>query len=225
MAQTVIVGRDEPARQGVEAFIAGLYLRAYQATGLEFPDRLIVATDRDGEILCAAGLRTAEDGFFSEVYLDVAVETMLSGLCQRSVARRDIFEISTFASRAPALVPAFVEEIICFGVANGFSWSFFTATSRLQRMAQRLGFANAQTWRCGSATSPACRAMGQLLPDAARRICGHQDGWKGRPQSNRKCLRCDRCLKGWWRMRAPTEIPSPSATGGRRCRAMLSSRG
>lgn len=159
MAQTAIVGRDDPARQSVEAFIAGHYLRIYQAKALEFPDRLIVATGADGAILCAAGLRTEEDGFFSEVYLDVPVETLLSDLCRCSVARREIFEISTFASRAPSVVPAFVEDIICFGETNGFSWSFFTATSRLQRMAQRLGFS---TLRLG---------------DADRRRVAHPERW------------------------------------------------
>lgn len=159
MAQTAIVGRDDPARPSIEAFIAGLYLRAHQAKALEFPDRLIVATGADGGILCAAGLRTEEDGFFSEVYLNVPVEMMLSGLCGRRVARREIFEISTFASGAPTAISAFVGNIIRFGETNGLSWSFFTATSRLRRIVERLGLTPIR------------------LGDADRRRIAHAERW------------------------------------------------
>jgi hypothetical protein len=94
--------------------------------------------DRD-EIACAAGVRLQDDGFFSERYLDSPIEQALGVASQRAIARAEIFEVTTFASRAPRATAGFIESVGRFGEANGFLWSFFTLTRRLHRLVERLG--------------------------------------------------------------------------------------
>jgi len=48
---------------------------------------LIAFRGDDDELLCAAGLRTAQDGFFSESYLDAPIEQILGDLSKGTVDR------------------------------------------------------------------------------------------------------------------------------------------
>jgi hypothetical protein len=100
---------------------------------------LIASSDERGDIVCAAGLRSARDGFFSESYLFAPVERVLSEAAAWRVERGDVLEVSTLASRAPRATVHFFGDIVDFGLENGFSWSFFTLTYRLRRMVDRLG--------------------------------------------------------------------------------------
>jgi Thermostable hemolysin len=102
--------------------------RSYRAF---LPDR--------GEIACAAGVRFQDDGFFSERYLDSPIEQALAVASRRTIARAEIFEVTTFASRAPRATAGFIESVGRFGEANGFVWSFFTLTRRLHKLVERLG--------------------------------------------------------------------------------------
>jgi len=138
MRTTAIIAAEDAARPDVEDFIRGIYREHYGASVDNFPSQLISMSDGD-RIVCAAGLRTERDGFFSEHYLDAPIDTILSGYSDRSVKRAEILEISTLASRAPAEIPRFISSLIAFGKSNRFAWSFFTATARLQRIVVRLG--------------------------------------------------------------------------------------
>lgn len=84
-----------------------------------------------------AGLRLAEDGFFSEQYLSEPVETALSRATGYQVARSDIYEVTTLASRSPLEISAFIDDIVSFGARSGLFWSFFTLTQRLRLLVQR----------------------------------------------------------------------------------------
>lgn len=53
--------------------------------------------------------------------------------------RETVFEVTTIASRAPHLVIRFITQIIDYGVAGGFDWAFFTLTSRLHLLLDRIG--------------------------------------------------------------------------------------
>ncbi len=139
MPKTAIVGLGDPARREIEDFISSIYELYYDAVIEDFPSRLLVSRNAEGNILCAAGLRTETDGFFSENYLDQPVDTILSALSKRPVGRHEILEVSTLASLAPKEVSRFIAQIIDFGEANAFAWSFFTATSRLRHIVERLG--------------------------------------------------------------------------------------
>ena len=130
---TLVIPEHHRLRGKAEQFIRQVYEEEYGAQLSAFPRRLLVKIGQQGEILCAAGLRTSAEGFFSERYLDTTVETALARVQGQPVARERIFETSTFASRSPRAVPLFIGQIIDWGENSGFEWSFFTITRRARR--------------------------------------------------------------------------------------------
>ncbi|MEA2911366.1 MAG: hypothetical protein QOJ15_3447 [Bradyrhizobium sp.] len=141
MLKIVLLGNDDPARHAAEAFIKSIYTARYGARLEAFPSRIIALLDDRNEILCAAGLRFGDDGFFSERYLETPIEDAVSAISARTVDRSAIFEVTTLASRAPLATAQFIAEIGNFGERAGFEWSFFTLTHRLHLMVRRLGIA------------------------------------------------------------------------------------
>ena len=135
----VVVPARHVARARTEAFIRGVYAEAFGAVIPAFPNLLAAAFDKAGAPLCAAGLRFADDGFFSEAYLDRPIEARLSAEGRRPVSRRRIFEVTTLASRSPMASLRFVNRIGDFGRTRDFEWLFFTATDRLQRLLRWMG--------------------------------------------------------------------------------------
>ena len=136
-----LVSKSHPLRGDAETCIQNVYERVFGVRDLVLPNNLIAWLDRDGALSCAAGLRVADDGFFSEIYLDAPIEQVLSVLSGRTVAREAIFEVTTLASRSSDVSPAFMRQIGVMGKKAGFEWLFFTATSRLRRLLIRLGVA------------------------------------------------------------------------------------
>ena len=130
--------RDDCLRPAAEALIAEVYAQHYAARIADFPNTLVSVIGEDGAVCCAAGLRFAAEGFFSELYLPEPVEVVLAGHRRRSVAREKIFEVTSLASRAPHLVGGFVRKIITSGEAAGFDWAFFTATLPLKILLERM---------------------------------------------------------------------------------------
>ena len=141
MPEAALVRLGDPGRPEIEAFIRRVYALRHNAQVDTFPSNLIAVRDVHGDVICAAGLRTAEDGFFSESYLDAPVERILSRLVDKDVDRNEILEISTLVSLAPAKLPRFLARLIAFGEEHRFSWSFFTATRRLRRVVEKVGLA------------------------------------------------------------------------------------
>ncbi|MGD0640285.1 MAG: thermostable hemolysin [Roseiarcus sp.] len=137
--KTIMIGRTGPRREDAEGFIRNVYRARYNADVSVFPAHIIARVDRGDAIVCAAGLRTDRDGFFSERYLDAPVEAVLTAVCGGEVARERVFEVSNLASRAPRATAAFINEIAALGRRSGFQWSFFTLTRRLGVMVERLG--------------------------------------------------------------------------------------
>jgi len=129
-----ITPRDDDLRPAAENLITEVYARHYAARITAFPDTLVSMVGNDGAVCCAAGMRFAADGFFSEAYLDAPVDAVLSaGRCS-PVHREDIFEVTSLASRTPHLVGGFLRKIISCGEAAGFEWAFFTATAPLKAL-------------------------------------------------------------------------------------------
>ena len=146
----LVVPEQHRLRSKTERFIREIYHEEYGATLGGFPTRLITILDERGEILCAAGLRSRDDGFFSERYLNSPIEAALGRLRGEVVRRDQVFEISTFASRSPHSVPRFVGQVIEYGDDAGFEWGFFTLTHRLSLLLNRIGLELAPL---GAATS------------------------------------------------------------------------
>jgi hypothetical protein len=141
MLKTALLTNDDPQRHSAEDFIKKIYAARYGARLETFPSRIIALLDNRDEILCAAGLRFFDDGYFSERYLDTPIENAVSAISARPVNRNAIFEVTTLASRAPLATAEFIAEIGAFGERAGFEWSFFTLTRRLHLMVRRLGIA------------------------------------------------------------------------------------
>lgn len=139
MCETIVIREGDVLRYAAETFIRDVYAAEYGAELQMFPSRILALLSQRGEIVCAAGVRLQDDGFFSERYLDSPIEQALGGASTRPISRDEIFEVTTFASRAPRATMGFVQSVGSFGVTNGFVWSFFTLTRRLHRLVERLG--------------------------------------------------------------------------------------
>ena len=137
--ETFIVTPGDPGRIEVEHFIRKTYRDEYGAVLSEFPALIMAAFNGHGQIAAAAGIRSEADGFFSEAYLDHPIEALLTALCDSKVERREIFEVTSLASREPRKTAAFIDAIVRYGMLHGFQWSFFTLTLRLRQLLDRLG--------------------------------------------------------------------------------------
>jgi hypothetical protein len=137
--QILVLTQSHARRAEVERFIADVYHRHYGASLPAFPPALIALMGRDGQCQCAAGLRFAETGFFSECYLEQPIEDLLAQASGGPVRRERIFEVSGLASRAPQRAAQFLRYIVAYGEGAGFDWAFFTATARLRGFLRILG--------------------------------------------------------------------------------------
>lgn len=137
--RATIISRDHDLRPAAEHLIARVYALHYLARITAFPATLIAMIGDDDSLLCAAALRFAADGFFSECYLDAPVEAVLSGWCRCPVGRGSLFEITSLASRAPHMIGPFLRSIIAYGEASaGLDWALFTATAPLKAILERM---------------------------------------------------------------------------------------
>jgi hypothetical protein len=134
-----LVPRSHYLRSSVEGCIRETYERTFGARHLVFPSTLLGLLDRDDVPLCAAGLRTADEGFFSEIYLDEPIEKVLSRRFATAVRRDAVFEVTTLASHSAETSSLFIRQIAALGSAAGFAWSFFTAVERLRKLLAQLG--------------------------------------------------------------------------------------
>src|SRR5438067_2016852 len=111
MAEFIRVDLLDDRRKAIEDFIRRVYQLRYGAELSDFPATLIALAEPSGRILCAAGLRTSKEGFFSEIYLDHSIEATLSRLSARPVIRGEVLEISSLASVAPVRTLGFLRHI------------------------------------------------------------------------------------------------------------------
>lgn len=137
--QFKIVSRTDPDRAIAEALIQDVYYRRYEAAVAQFPDRLAVAIDPTGTAVCAAGIRTADSGFFSEIYLEQPVEQAIARLAVEPVARETVLEVTTLAALRPGAAFRLIDFIIADGREAGMRWGLFTATRPLRHGLLRAG--------------------------------------------------------------------------------------
>jgi hypothetical protein len=177
--RATLIPRDHNLRPATEQLIAEVYARHYSARVLAFPTTLVAMMSDGGAPSCAAGLRFAADGFFSECYLDAPVDAVLSGVWHSPVRRELIFEVTSLASRAPHMVGPFLRKIIACGAAAGFEWAFFTATAPLKALLDHIGLplmplaaadrsrvANPDAWGSYYALAPNVYAVHRDVVDA-----------------------------------------------------------
>lgn len=135
----ILADRDHPDRPRLEQAVRAVYLAEYGAHVPGFPDHLVATLDPSGNPQAVAGLRFAEDGLFSDVYLDRPPEDLLGRVLGRPVSRRQIVEFSNLAApRSGAALPL-VGAAIRLCLADGRAYGLFTATTRLRAMLRRAG--------------------------------------------------------------------------------------
>jgi hypothetical protein len=174
--RTRIIPRDDGLRPKAEELISTIYARHYGARVASFPDTLVARITPDNSIECAAGLRFAADGFFSEVYLDAPIDVLLSALRHQSVRREKVFEVTSLASSAPHLTGSFLRKIIACGEAAGFEWAFFTATESLKTLLERLGLPLMFLTDAERSRVPNSDAWGSYYTLSPRVYAVHRDG-------------------------------------------------
>ena len=126
-------------RAAAETHIKDVYWNTYNAKITEFAPLLVVAKRVDGELLCAAGIRTACDGFFSDAYLNSDFPTALQNIASIDVPADQIMEVVSLASMTPFPVLPMLDRMIDWGRENGMTCGVFTATATLRRLLRRTG--------------------------------------------------------------------------------------
>ncbi|AXI45806.1 hypothetical protein C1J03_07045 [Sulfitobacter sp. SK012] len=165
-----------PGRKEAQDHIKGVYSHVYGAEVTAFAPLLVVAKRVDGEILCAAGIRTAKDGFFSDTYLKTDLSTALQHAAHIDVPAQEIMEVVSLASTTPFPVLPMLDRMIEWGRENGMTCGVFTATAPLRRLLKRtsLSYAelasadisqvsNPKTWGSYYDTDPKVCAFSEVL--------------------------------------------------------------
>ena len=170
---------EHPLRSAATRLIRAIYALNYGARVTSFPKTIVALIDNNNKIHAASGLRDASEPYFSEHYLDAPVEAIIGGIAKKRVGRETIVEVSSLASRTPAVSVRFMTELVLYGEELGFDWAFFTATRRLEKVLRRmrlplitLGAASAsrvpnpEMWGSYYETDPRVLAFGreQLMP-------------------------------------------------------------
>jgi len=138
MAFTVVM-RSDDSRIVVEGEIRKLYWDRYAARLSSFPDTLVTELGRSGNVECAAGIHFGSQGLFSECYLDLPVERILSRRFGRVVRRNRVVEVTNLAATTPGKSFPFVRRVVEFAEMAGAEWAIFTATRALRGLLQRGG--------------------------------------------------------------------------------------
>lgn len=139
MRASVLIDDNDARRPELEGFIRDIYYRTYSAKPATLPKTLLARYNDLGEILCAAGLRTSKDSFFSECYLDQPIERALATATGINVRRADICEVTTLVSKSAHETGGFIDDIASQIADHGFRWSFYTLTNRLALLLKRKG--------------------------------------------------------------------------------------
>jgi hypothetical protein len=92
-----------------------------------------------GIIECAAGIRFGFQGLFSECYLDLPVEHILSHRFRRQVDRDRVVEVCNLVATKSGRSLPFIRHLIEYVAMADAEWAIFTATRMLRALLQRSG--------------------------------------------------------------------------------------
>jgi hypothetical protein len=130
---------DDPQRSEVEDFIHGVFASRYGADVQHFAPHL-VSLQVSGEIVAAAGYRSAADGpLFLERYLSYPVETLLASQAQVRPLRRSVVEVGHLAASRPGEGRRLIGLIGPYLSAQEFVWVVGTITCELRQLFIRIG--------------------------------------------------------------------------------------
>lgn len=129
----------DPARPGLEAFIAAEFARVHGARVQHFCQVLAGCRNADGEWVAALGYTPARDGaLFLEQYLDEPVEAAIGARVGHAVARADVVEVGNLAGADVGAGRALIVAMTRHLHGLGLVWVAFTATRTLLNSFARL---------------------------------------------------------------------------------------
>lgn len=169
-----VIERGDPLRSDVERYVREVFARQHGAVVREFPDRMAAVLAPNRAPLCAAGIRTDADGFFSEFYLDSPVEDALARACGAAVKRSQVIEVTSLASDRPGHCFRLLDYITQLGRSDGRRWGVFTATEKLRRRLARSGLTVATLAAARAEAVPNRRDWGRYY-DANPMVCAMRD--------------------------------------------------
>lgn len=127
-------------RAGVERFISATFAEAYGASVQSFMPRLFRINAKNGDLLAAFGVRSAEKGsLFLEQYFDKPVEQVIHERTGILPARDRIAEIGNLAAVYPGAVRWMLVAMTVMLYEEGYEWVAFTGTASLRNGCKRLG--------------------------------------------------------------------------------------
>lgn len=141
-AVEVIVSSPSAAlRPEMEAFIREGFRRTHGAQVHSFMPVLIGLRDHGGQIIGAAGYRSAaRERLYLEQYLDGPVEEAITrSYPLQTVRRSDVAEIGNFACTDCACAMTLISILAEFLFDQRHRWAVFTATHTIRRITRRLG--------------------------------------------------------------------------------------
>ncbi len=136
---TEFLTTDSPRYDEVTAHIQKIYHETYGAKIKNFAPLLVASFNTEGKIICAAGIRTKADGFFSDTYLNNDLSSAILMRTGRFVDTAEIMEVVSLASTTPFPVLAMMDKVVQWGRDHGKTLGLFTATAKLRNL---LGRAN-----------------------------------------------------------------------------------
>lgn len=125
-----------PGRRRLEAFIRAVYAKCYRARLRNFAPTLAAWEDQ-GEILAAAGYRSALEPLFLERYLDIPIEVAVAP--SRPVLRSQVVEVGNFASARAGEGRRLLLALGAHLAAQDVQWVAGTVTAELRQLVVRLG--------------------------------------------------------------------------------------
>lgn len=134
------IARDDPEREEVERFIAGVYRRHYGARIANWAPTL-VAVRIDGRLAAAAGYRHARESLYVEHYLDAPVEQLIAAQSGERVRRDEVVEVGHFASTHAGEGRRMLLRLARHLAEAGCTWVASTATQELRDLLACLGLA------------------------------------------------------------------------------------
>jgi thermostable hemolysin len=128
-----------PDRTDVEQYIADSFYKNYQAKVSHFLP-YIISSRTDNKLTTAVGFKpaTAHQPLFLEQYLEMAIESKLSILVNRTIERNKIVEIGNLtSSRRETSQILYILNVAILHQA-GFEWGVFTATKQVLTLLDKL---------------------------------------------------------------------------------------
>lgn len=133
------VDAGDPARGGLEAFIAAAFLKSYGAELSHFCDTLLGCRDAHGQWIAALGYTLAADGpLFLEQYLDSPLEQEIGARAGASVERAQMAEVGNLAASHAGAARTLIVGMTRLLHSQGLHWVAFTATTSLLNSFARL---------------------------------------------------------------------------------------